>query len=218
MNFLGLPNGIDFPLTWRILRMVSANPYWDLLRLLWPFPWHLQPPLPLPRPQAFAHDHNLFYTRNPLIPHIRLVPLFRARDSPIASFYRIYEAMCAGHGPAIGSETEYFWRRPEDEWSLESIPDPTDGDPVRYAVLASLMEAMVDAFNWRLELGLRRGGKRWVEREDDGTAAPFVPEVVPAWAERVPALEDELVIMEGGMGPRFAARNIIAHEGDLRTI
>lgn len=126
--------------------------------------------------------------------------------------------MCAGHGPAIGSETEYFWRRPEDEWSLESIPDPNDGDPVRYAVLASLMEAMVDAFNWRLELGLRRGGKRWVERGGDGRPAPFVPEVMPAWAERVPALEDELVIMERGRGPRFAARNIIAHEGDLRTV
>ncbi|ELR02397.1 hypothetical protein VC83_02546 [Pseudogymnoascus destructans] len=218
MNFLGLPNGIDFPLTRRILHMVSAHPYWDLLRLLWPFPWHLQHSLPLPRPQAFADDQNLFYSRNPLIPQIRLVPLFRARDCPLASFYRIYEAMCAGHGPAVGSETEYFWRRPEDEWTLESMPDPKDADPVRYAMLASLMEAMVDAFNWRLELGLRRGGKRWVEREDDGTPAPFVPEVMPAWAERVPALEDELVIIEGGRGPRFVARNIICHEGDLRTV
>lgn len=101
---------------------------------------------------------------------------------------------------------------------MERIPDPRDGDAVRYAVLASLMEAMVDAFNWRLELGLRRGGKRWVERGDDGTPAPFVPEVIPAWAGRVPALEDELIMAEGGRGPRFAKRNIIAHEGDLRTV
>lgn len=126
--------------------------------------------------------------------------------------------MCACDGPAIGSETQYFWRRPEAHWALEGIPDPRDPDPVRYAVLASLMEAMVDAFNWRLELGLRRGGKRWVERDDDGTPAPFVPEVMPAWAGRVPALEDGLVIAEGGRGPRFAARNIIAFEGDLRTV
>lgn len=218
MDFLGLPNGIDFPLTWRILCMVSAHPYWDLMRLLWPYPWHLQHPTPLPRPEAFIHDHDLFYSRNPLIPQIRLVPLFRARDSPVASFYRIYEAMCAGNGAAIGSETEYFWRRPEDKWSLDKIPDPEDDDPVRYAVLASLLEAMVDAFNWRLELGLRRGGRRWVERGDDGTPAPFIPEIMPAWVGRVPALVDRLVMADGGRGPRFAARNIIAHEGDLRTV
>jgi hypothetical protein len=34
--------------------------------------------------------------------------------------------------------------------------DPHDADPIRYAILASMAEALVAAFNWRLELGLQR--------------------------------------------------------------
>jgi hypothetical protein len=98
------------------------------------------------------------------------------------------------------------------------VPDSRDADPVRYAVLASLMEAMVDAFNWRLELWLKKGAQRWVKRGDDGMPAPFIPEKVPVWLRRVPALEDELVIVKGGASPVFAGRNIIAFEGDLRTV
>ena len=42
---------------------------------------------------------------------------------------------------------EYLFRRGSGRWSLERIEDPCDEDPVRYAVLASLVEALVEAFN-----------------------------------------------------------------------
>lgn len=164
------------------------------------------------------HDPGLFERRYPLIPQIRLVSLFSGRDSPQASFYRIYEAFCCSRMAAVSSETEYFWRMPGPRWLACEIPDPKDDDPVRYAVLASLAEALVASFNWRLELGLRRGGQRWVERDDDGTPAPWIPEELPSWTRTVPALEDELVISADGISPLFLKRNIRAFEGDLRTV
>lgn len=45
---------------------------------------------------------------------------------------------------------------PEPRWELACIPDPQDNDPIRHAILASMVEALVDAFNARLELGIRR--------------------------------------------------------------
>lgn len=218
MSFLGLPEGFDLKYTWRLLCKYSEHPFWDMARLLWPIPWYLPPRLPLPRPQELIHDTGLFDRRYPLIPQIRLVSLFVGRDSPQASFYRIYEAFCCRKMAAVSSETEYFWRRAGPRWLACEIPDPQDEDPIRYAVLASLAEALVDSFNWRLELGLRRGRQPWVERADDGTPAPWIPEELPSWTRNVPALEDELVISPDGTGPLFKKRNIIAFEGDLHTV
>ena len=48
-------------------------------------------------------------------------------------------------------EGYYFWR--QAGWR---IPDPKDPNPLRYAILASLAESMVDAYNWKISLRLRR--------------------------------------------------------------
>lgn len=75
----------------------------------------------------------------------RGIPLWRARDTPLRSLYRMYEAMMSDVYVVIGTETEYFWY--QRRWSLDSIPDPRDPDPIRYAVLACLVEELVVAFN-----------------------------------------------------------------------
>ena len=43
------------------------------------------------------------------------------------------------------------------QWLLSDFPDPKCVDPTRYPTTASLMEQLVEVFNWRTEHGLRRG-------------------------------------------------------------
>ncbi|KAE8311160.1 hypothetical protein BDV41DRAFT_350276 [Aspergillus transmontanensis] len=83
--------------------------------------------------------------------NMRSVPIWRARDTPIRSMYRLYEAMAAGEYYAIGPEVEYIWY--QRSWIISRVPDPRDPDPVRYAILASIAEELAKAFNWLLSLG-----------------------------------------------------------------
>lgn len=162
---------------------------------------------------------------HPDIYDLRLIPLWRWRDTLQRSFYRLYETMCAFDEPLIGYETEYIWKR-HPRWDLRDLRDPReDGcdDPEQYAVLASLLEALVYSFNWRLELGLRRNGKH-VDRAEDGSAADFVPYVCPSWAIAAPALETRLILHDygdstvGGSSDFFQKRNIQASAAALRTV
>jgi hypothetical protein len=41
-----------------------------------------------------------------------------------------------------------------------AAPSGADDNPVRYAILASMIEALVKAFNWRLESGIHRHGPK----------------------------------------------------------
>lgn len=72
---------------------------------------------------------------------------------------------------------------------LVSIPDPQDQDPILYAILASIVEALVDAFNWRLELRTRRDNT--VDKSEH-RSSNFVKEEAPPWTSRVGALEEHL--------------------------
>jgi hypothetical protein len=133
----------------------------------------------------------------------------------------------------LGPETEYFWYQSRNRWALHLIADPEDPDPVRYAILACLVEELVCAFNWRLSLGMRRNGEH-LYRERDGDQYPqFVPERLPNWTKDVlpvdqqmvadlpPTMLDpqgKLVLEKGGSSEIFAKRNIITNVGWLYTI
>lgn len=134
----------------------------------------------------------------------------------------------------VGTETEYFWYQNRGRWALERIADPRDPDPIRYAILASLAESLVDAFNWRLGLGMRRN-KKHIRRERDSDPYPsFMPENAPGWASSVPAIDLQLLrdtmpphILDGdgrlvleinGCDSIFAKRNIVTNVGWLYTI
>lgn len=111
------------------------------------------------------------------------------------------------------------------------LPDPQDPDPVRYAILACIAEELVDAFNWRLALGMRRKGPG-IPRDENGKSAPFIPQRLPAWTPFVPAIEPymfvdlpaemvhdgKLILEEDGYSPVFAKRNIVTNVGWLYTV
>ncbi|PQE25290.1 hypothetical protein CJF32_00008581 [Rutstroemia sp. NJR-2017a WRK4] len=149
------------------------------------------------------------------------MPLFYHRDTPLRSLYRLYEDICADYRIVITYECEYLFRRGSKRWLLSQIPDPKEPDLVRYAILASLVEALVDAFNWKLELGLRRGNMHPDQSEDRATN--FVREVSPAWTKDVAGLEKHVSLINRKTEPsaipdkNFLQRNIEASTGYMFT-
>ena len=154
------------------------------------------------------------------------------RDTPLRSIYRLYELHLADHYDLMGWETEYFFY--QRNWKLQDIPDPKDPDPLRYAIVASIVEELHEAVNWRLSLGLRRN-EIHVYREKDGDPwPPFTPEELPGWTKNVAPIdkdllrlsvppesldaEGNLVLEANGKSPNFARRNIITNTGWFYTI
>jgi len=153
-----------------------------------------------------------------------LMPLWRWRDTLQRSFYCMYEDFVADQGVLLGYETEYFFKYSDPAWALHLLPDPREGnddDPERDAVMASFLEDVVGAFNWRLALGLRRGAPS-VDRADDGTPAPFVPERCPDWVATVPPLPERLVLhkirLDLDLQDPYLNRNIEAGTAYLTTV
>ncbi|KAB8069237.1 hypothetical protein BDV29DRAFT_183170 [Aspergillus leporis] len=83
-----------------------------------------------------------------------------------------------------------------------------------------MVEALVDAFNWRLELGIRRNDTTDMSEQ---RSSNFVREEAPSWTSKVGALEKTLCFSEGGydsMTPEsnFLKRNIEMPNGYLYTV
>lgn len=212
------------------------HPFLALLRMFIPYPsWFFQIPGPVSLPALINDTKNgtgIIRSHFGNIRDMRSIPIWRMRDTPLRSIYRIYELLLADRYALIGEETEYFFYR--RDWKLRDIPDPQDPDPLRYAVIASIVEELHDAVNWRLSLGLRRT-REHVYREDDGDPwPPFTPEECPCWTQEVPPIDKELlgisvppealdkegnlVLEANGKGPNFARRNIITNTGWFYTI
>lgn len=160
--------------------------------------------------------------KHPELWQLRLLPIYQWRDTMQGSFYRLYEALCAYDEPLIGYETEYFWKT-QPKWNPTLLRDPReDGctNAEQLAVLASLAEALICSFNWRLSLGLRRD-RPPVEDEDHGLVDHFS---MPAWAEDVPRLEERLLLHkhrdpnDSRSDPDFQKRNVQAITGSLTTV
>ena len=118
----------------------------------------------------------------------------------------------------MGYECEYFFFHSEHSWRLSQIPDPQDPDPVRYAILASMVEALVDAFNWRLQLGLRRD--KSIDESEQRTSN-FKREEAPIWTAAVKSLLKTLDLNnleQGNPNQFFLKRNIKAPMGYLYTV
>lgn len=212
-----------------VLRKRYAHPYLALLRLFFRIPWRFPTALPPPPREIRSYPEQAYMdTHHARLFELRLVPIWQWRDTPQRSFFRLYEAFCAGDDACISYETEYFWKRSEPEWQPCLLADPRDygcADPEQYAVLASLAEDLVDAFNWRLELGLRRDGEHTYRRIDAGRVpTPFEPATCPPWAKRVPRLDERLILHElpdpglCASNRVFDRRNIQASGGSLRTV
>lgn len=73
----------------------------------------------------------------------------------MASLYRMYGLLCANDLNQLMLETQCFWNStPCPLWSFVAVPDRRDGNLENSAILASLIEGLVLASNYRYELGL----------------------------------------------------------------
>ena len=201
-----------------------------------PYPsWYLPIPGPFPL-RALIDDKKdqmgIIESHFGDIHNLRAIPIWRMRDTPLRSIYRLYELHLADRYALLGWETEYFFFR--KDWRMEDIPDPKDPDPLRYAIIASIVEELHEAVNWRLGLGLRRNREHVFREEDEDPWPPFTPEKLPGWTKRVPAIDKDqlkesvppesldshgnLVLEENGKATNFARRNIITNTGWLYTI
>jgi hypothetical protein len=111
----------------------------------------------------------------------------------------------------VGYETEYFFFQSRRAWELHRIPDPRDRDPIRYAILACIVEALLEAFNMRLRIGMRRD-HRHIPSTNEGYATYDPIVALPPWAKNVPPIDKQLLrdIMPRRMLDSFG--NLVLHE------
>lgn len=93
----------------------------------------------------------------------------------------------------IGYETEYFWYQNREPWDLDQIPDPQDPNPVKHAIKACFVEALVEAFNWRFSIGMRKNKKHIFRERGTDPWSPYTPIKGPEWTRYVPPVETEFV-------------------------
>lgn len=196
----------------------QPNPYLFVCRLLWPFPrWSFPASLPRP-PRDIMADPDSVTCRWRDLMYLASMPLWRSRDTPQRSFYRLYEAFCASDGHMVASETEYFWGHAASQWATEMIPDPECENAEQYAVMASLAETLATSCNWRLEIGLRRNG----DILGPGMPMPEKNEESPPWTSKVPPLSEQLVLDQSDDGEEtsnaFLKRGIVSTTGYFYTV
>ncbi|KAK2808494.1 hypothetical protein FQN50_004703 [Emmonsiellopsis sp. PD_5] len=215
----------------RRLRHDHNQPWLALLRLFIPYPaWLFAVPEPLPPQELLGNKDLMFHRRRELVV-LNAIPIWRWRDTPLRSLYRLYESLISGEYSPLGEETEYFWY--QSSWALDHIPDPADPNPIRYAILACLAEELVTAFNWRLSMGMRRNHEHILREHDSDPYPPYTPISGPLWTKHVPPIPQQcleglpskyvrdgslLVLEEKGRSELFARRNIVTNDGWLYTI
>nr|POF02282.1 hypothetical protein CFP56_65547 [Quercus suber] len=150
------------------------------------------PVFPPPVPQQIL-EHIASYTA--LIRQRKFGgPIGEFKDTPLFALYRMYELMVIDDYLGLRNELEVFWWKP---WPVHEIPEPKDGDePDRYAVLSCIPALLVEAFNARIDLGLRRDGHAimTIEERDELARTPKAYEQVPTWTLHVAPLATTLAI------------------------
>ncbi|PGH29217.1 hypothetical protein GX50_08052 [[Emmonsia] crescens] len=215
------------------LRHRNKHPYLALLRLCLPtisLSWSFPIPEPLP-PMRLVDDPQLCWTRRCEgdLKNLQAIPIWCSRDTPLRSLYRLYEAIMAGDDmyAVIQYELEYFWYQSGRLWELHRIPDPRDSNPIRYAIIACIVEAMPASFNFKLSIGMRRDENN-VDPTESGYA-PYEPVAGPMWTKHVPPVDKQylrdvmpermldsqgrLVLHEEADSEIFNKRNLVASEG-----
>ncbi|KAK0201004.1 hypothetical protein DFS33DRAFT_1265724 [Desarmillaria ectypa] len=164
---------------------------------------------------------------------LKWTSLFCLRDTPLCTLYRLYECTVDFNEDEMMIESQY-WFHDQPTWRLADIPDPKDPDATRYAILAATAEALVQAFNYKIALGLRRG----ITRDNPFLVCKFKNdanppwEECPSWTRNVGPLPQVLQLyppLPLGKGPEpepitatgtnpFLLRNIRANTNQLRNI
>ncbi|KAI0056071.1 hypothetical protein BV25DRAFT_1894624 [Artomyces pyxidatus] len=153
------------------------------------------PALPPPVHIQLLSDPSSVCRRLPYLDH----PGFQANhlpDSPLASFYRLYEYFVIHEPVAFRNEIQYFWRR--HEWPGCNVPDPHDPDPLRYALFAALTEILITSFNMQINRGLPRDVPKLLHESEFEAirARPRIFDVQLAWALQVPPLQKTVFLRD----------------------
>ncbi|EFR02854.1 hypothetical protein MGYG_05855 [Nannizzia gypsea CBS 118893] len=154
---------------------------------------------------------------------VRATLLF-ALSTLVRSILSLLDTRLSTFGTKIGAYGSLNYR----------IPDLADPDPLRYAILACIAEALVLALNWRLSLSMRRNGNHIHHQHGSDPYPPYNPLLMPSWTRDVPAVptsylrltmpeskldfEGRLVLIDEGKSEIFRKRNIIASEYRFYTI
>lgn len=129
---------------------------------------------------------------------MRQITRFCQRDTPLRSLYRLYETVVIDDEDEMMQESQY-WFHDQVDWRIADIPDPQDPDPIRYAILACLAEALEVSFNHKIKHGLRRGitdKKPLLIFEFQKDPNPPL-EKAPDWCSKVGPLSQRLVLVPG---------------------
>ncbi|KAJ6491423.1 hypothetical protein C8R47DRAFT_1214801 [Mycena vitilis] len=220
VNHLRAPFNVPFLILdqARSLYTHGTNPSATLLMLLFPIPWHLPNPDPLPVALRAEKKREAFYKRHANIFLLRNHILFRARDTPTRALYRLYDAICFQDEVEMVHETTYIWYR--HTWALNQWPNPRDTDPDRYTVLAAIVEELVRAFNFRLTMGLCRDIRkvRQRTRAERRARIPQPLESVPSWPSAVPPARSRIILMDDEKRKYFENKGRTATAFDQRDI
>lgn len=121
---------------------------------------------------------------------------------------------------ARGRVEKPFHLQAHGQWLLKDFPDPKCTDPIRYAIAASIMEQLVDIFNWRTKHGLRRDYietgdelKCGINRDED--LPPAIIEEAPEWTKFVPPAPEGTVIESAYIGNDRSYDQVLAAHGEL---
>lgn len=152
----------------------------------------LYPVFPPPPPRDLINQHDHY--RDIIRKRSFAAPEGETEDKPLFVLYRLYEHIVLDNNIGMRNEIEAFW------WTkipVLEIPDPHDeAEPERYAVLSCIPALLVESFNERLDMGLRREAHSFMSQEEREAwaATPKNLEVEPAWACKVPPTETVLHI------------------------
>ncbi|KAF8922212.1 hypothetical protein CPB85DRAFT_1247282 [Mucidula mucida] len=163
----------DFQYPTTFSRLRRCPDYWATIWFLfWPVPWKFRLP-PLLDPIAIRDDRLLVHRRYYVETNhraLRGMPIFRFRDTPLRCLYRIVDCISATEENYTMLDFQYFFR--QQTWPLKDIPDPKDPNPL---LLAATIEVMVEQFNIKIFLGLRRGRPKPPFRSIDDLRNRFLP-------------------------------------------
>ena len=228
-NLLHTPVSDRNPLTEQVVYLTynsCPHPVRDTIMLLWPFPWKFALPRPISVEELLRNPDIIERRKSSEVNYtpLRQIKLFAIRDTPLRSLYRMYECLVTDNEDEMMQESQY-WFHHQVGWHLANIPDPQDTDPVRYAILASLADALVHSFNHKIRLGLRRGitnNKPWLIQDFRQELNPPWEEC-PEWCSHVGPLEEPMELVPGVVkacdnpGP-FVKRNIFANFVQLYNV
>ena len=155
------------------------------------------PVFPPPPPREILQNRD--YYANSVRFRKFAAPERETEDKPLFALYRLYEHIVLDNNIGMRNELELFWWKP---WPVADIPDPQDQDqdqrePERYAVLSCIPALLVESFNQRIDMGLRREEPHSIlspEEQQRWAATPRIYETLPTWTRHVAPLPRTLCI------------------------